>query len=613
MNAKDYQPIRDYAIIGDGHTAALVARDGSVDWFCCPRFDSAALFCRLLDANKGGRFRVGPVGEHESTRAYIDGTNVLTTTFRTSGGEFRLTDFMPVRRSDREGEHEPRILRLVEGLSGNSEAEVHFEPTFDYAREPARLAMCTGGLVARSAAGESLALSCSEKFVMAEAGARCRLRIRANQRIWIALNCARDAKPDDFQIEDAESELQRTCDHWHRWSAACSYDGPYLEFVRRSALVLKLLVHEPTGALVAAPTTSLPEVIGGGSNWDYRFTWLRDSALTLDALELIGYHDEAMRFLEWLEDLCLCEDGLHIVYRLNGSGRLSEQTLDHLEGYRGSRPVRIGNVAGTQAQLDVYGQIIDAVFVCHERLPRPMRPQLWSRLHDLADEAAARWREPDRGPWEIRGEPRHFVYSKLLCWVALDRALRIAGRLGEKGSHLERWQTEREQVRDAILSRGFNQKLGAFTYAFDEPVLDSSVLAIPLVGFLPATDPRMESTIEKIREGLGVRDLIFRNLTKDLRGEGTFSLCSFWLVENLTLAGRIDEARTLFERIVGFANDVGLLAEEIDPETGEFLGNFPQGYTHLALIRSAVRLAHADASAQGSGAARADSAMPRGR
>jgi len=597
-----YRPIRDYALIGDAHTAALVANDGSIDWCCWPHFDSPAVFCRLLDASKGGWFRVGPTGRHAASRSYIGLTNVLATTFTTDSGQLRLTDLMPMQRrtASRRGEDSGpshRILRLVEGLAGNVEVEVHFRPTFDYARAATTITPCPGGAMAR-AGRESLALSCPIHLQPDASGALVRrVHVAAGERLWMALAYQTDVEPGlaDLQVGDADADLTQTLDYWQRWSATCTYTGPYHDLVRRSALTLKLLTFEPTGALVAAPTTSLPEAIGGVRNWDYRYTWLRDSALILYALQTIGYHEEAMSFFDWLESLCLyCSGNLQIVYTIRGSPELPEQTLDHLEGYRQSGPVRIGNAAASQMQLDVYGEVLDAAYFCHERM-HMARPELWAVLQLLADWAAARWREPGQGIWEVRGRPRHFLYSKLLCWVALDRAIRLAERVGLPGD-VSRWQRTRDEICEAILTEGYNDALGAFTQAFGETALDASVLAIPLVGFLPPTDPRVRSTVDKIQEQLTSHGFVYRYLTDDgLPGEeATFAMCSFWLVDNLALAGRVDEARALFERIAGYANDLGLLSEEIEPESGELLGNYPQGFTHLALIRSALHIAKAE-------------------
>jgi GH15 family glucan-1,4-alpha-glucosidase len=605
VSENTYRPIRDYGLIGDAHTAALVSSDGSIDWLCWPRFDSPAVFCRLLDKDKGGHFRVGPAERRAAaSRAYVEGTNVLATVFSTDGGRFRLTDLMPVERLNQRHEGEDiashyRVIRLVEGLSGDAEVEVTFRPTFDYARAEATFEPYDGGIVARGGR-EALALSCPAVFREdAPGGVAARFKVAAGQRVWVALTYlagddAASVSPPEF---DADLELEQTLEYWREWSETCTYKGPYEQLVRRSALVLKLLTYEPTGALVAAPTTSLPEQLGGVRNWDYRFTWLRDSSLILYALQLLGYHEEATDFFEWLDRLCIpCGNELQIMYRIDGGSHLPERTLEHLEGYRGSRPVRVGNGAFDQKQLDIYGEVIDAAYLYHERMRRPVRPELWDTLRHLADQTVERWREPDHGIWEVRGGPRHFLYSKLLCWVALDRVVRMAAPDGLPGD-VNLWERTREEIRAAILEEGYDEKAGAFTQAFGDEALDACALVIPQVGFLPATDPRVLSTVERIRERLTSHGLVYRYLSEDglPGGEATFALCSFWLVDCLAEAGRADEARALFERIVGYANDLGLLAEEIDPVSGELLGNYPQGFTHLGLIRSALHIAKAEA------------------
>ena len=593
------RPIRDYAIIGNGQTTALVSREGSIDWCCWPRFDSPAVFCRLLDARRGGYFRIEPTRSYEASRSYAGRTNVLTTTFRTADGQVRLTDFMPAAFDAGGGQVFPhRILRRLEGVAGRVELEIEFRPTFDYARAGADLETHPRGAIARRGA-EALSLVCPARLRPQSDALGGRLSIAESECVWLVLTHGPAEAADEglhFSDADADGELERTADYWNRWSDACRYTGPDHDLVRRSALVLKLLIFEPTGALVAAPTTSLPEVIGGVRNWDYRYTWLRDSGLILDVLQQLGYHDESLRFIDWLEGLCLeCGGDLQIMYTVDGKSVPAEVLLDHLDGHRGSRPVRIGNDAARQTQHDAAGHVLDAVVLCLERMPRPVRPELWSLLHTLADRAAAGWREPDQGPWEVRGEPRHFLYSKLYCWVALDRALRLAERAGLSGN-VDVWRRERQAVREAILAHGYHDEMGAFTQSFGSTALDASVLMMPLVGFLPASDPRIRSTVERLQEQLARECLVYRYTIDDgMPGrEGSFVLCSFWLVSNLAQSGRVQEARKLFEHICGFANDLGLLAEEIDPASGELLGNFPQGFTHLGLIRAALHLAEAE-------------------
>jgi GH15 family glucan-1,4-alpha-glucosidase len=602
---RGYRPIRDYALIGDAHTAALVASDGSIDWCCWPHFDSPAVFCRLLDAGKGGFFQVRPVRNYAVTRSYLGPTAIVTTTFETDDGRVRLTDFMPVERlvEGHRGEDigsSRRILRLIEGLAGSVEIELSLRPTFDYARAKADIAVSEGGAVARSGA-DCLVLSSPVGLTLDETGTvRGRFRVSQGERVWVSLSYYGEAAPEDLKPSPPEGDrqLEQTREYWEEWWSDCRYEGPYRDLVRRSALTLKLLTFEPTGALVAAPTASLPEEIGGVRNWDYRYTWLRDSALTIYALQLLGYHEEAADFFEWLDRLCItCRDHqLQIMYTIDGKSHLPELTLDHLEGYRGSRPVRIGNAAYGQKQLDVYGEVLDAAHLYHERTRQPMRADWWDELSFMADETVRQWREPDYGIWEVRGGPRHFLHSKLMCWVALDRAVRLTSRL-HTSHDTARWVRAREEIRRAILDEGYDDKVGAFTQAFGEQALDASALIIPLTGLLPATDPRVVSTVERIREQLTSRGLVYRYLNEDglPGGEATFAMCSFWLVDNLALQGRREEARELFERITAYASDTGLLAEEIDPVSGELLGNYPQGFTHLALIRSALHIAKSEA------------------
>ena len=592
---RGYRAIGDYAVIGDGHTVALVASDGSIDWLCLPDLDSDAVFCRLLDDRKGGFFRVGPFGDHVSARGYLGDSNVLVTTFTAAAGVVRLTDFMPPPGSD----HPSTVLRLVEGVAGATEVEIVFRPSLGFGAATTETRVTPDGAVA-SAGKERLFLSAPVVLEPdARGGARGAATVSAGDRFWVTAVLGEAA--GTATAPDADRLLDETLEYWREWSARCTYEGPYHPLVRRSALTLKLLAFAPTGAVAAAPTTSLPEEVGGVRNWDYRYTWLRDASLILYALQSIGYHDEADAFFEWLERLCLrCREHLQIMYTVRGDENLTECTLGHLDGWRSSRPVRVGNAAATQTQLDVFGELLDAAHLHLDAMPSAFQAGTWEVLCLLADRAAQRWREPDAGIWEVRGGLRHFLYSKLLCWVALDRAIAIAETNRAPGD-IEVWRRERDAVREAILTEGYDSGLGAFTQSFGDPALDASALAIPLVGFLPPTDARVRSTVERIQETLTADGLVYRYLPEASPdglpgGEATFALCSFWLVDNLALAGRLDEARELFERITGYANDVGLLSEEIDPRTGELLGNFPQGFTHLALIQSALAIAEAEAA-----------------
>lgn len=599
-----YLPLRDYAIIGDAHSAALLARDGSIDWCCWPDFDSPAVFCRLLDARQGGYFRIGPTAaNYNCSRSYLELTNVLQTTFETDSGRVRLTDLMPVERLDTkqagdDGRPGCEILRLVEGLDGVVEFEIVFRPTFDYARGHTTISVCDRGAVAKTNS-QSLVLYCPVPLSMDSEGAPAgRFQVAAGESVWISLTYQAHAGPEDVrpQLGDAQARLERTLSYWKRWSETSTYEGPYSGLVHRSALVLKLLTFEPTGALVAAPTTSLPEEIGGTRNWDYRFTWLRDSALTIYALQLLGYRQEATDFFNWLDRLRLASHGdMQIMYTIRGESDLSESTLAHLEGYCRSSPVRVGNSAFQQRQIDVYGEVLDAVHLYYDRTRRSVKEDWWDEVCLMADQAAAGWREPDHGIWEVRGARRHYLYSKLMCWVALDRALKLGAPTGSHDTTRE-WEEARNEIRSAILAEGYNPRVGAFTQVLGGSTLDACALVIPFSGFLSANDPRMLSTVKAIREQLTSHGMVYRYLNDDgLPGnEGAFAMCTFWLADSLALAGRVDEAREVFERVVSFANETGLLSEEIDPVSGELLGNFPQGFTHLALIRAALHIAKAE-------------------
>ena len=592
-SAGGYPPIADYAAVGDGRTVALVGRDGSVDWCCMPDIDSPAVLCRILDRDRGGWFRVAPQEALSSMRSYVGDTNVLATEFTTPTGRVRVTDFMPITNGAAEA---PAIVRVVDGVDGTVDVEVALRPTFDYARGQSTIRLTPGGAEANGQGG-SVVLRAPVRL---DADGGCVTGVRrvgAGERFSVVL--AWGDGTGYAAAGDTDALLRQTLAYWEDWSTRCTYDGPYTALVRRSALVLKLLAFAPTGAVVAAPTASLPEDVGGERNWDYRYTWLRDASLILFALQAIGYHDEADAFFGWLQDLCIkCRGDLRIMYTVNGGEDLPEQVLGHLDGYRGSKPVRVGNAAATQTQLDIYGAVLDAAHLHLDAGHGRLDPQMWEVLRKVADLAAARWAEPDEGIWEVRGPARHFLYSKLLCWVALDRAVHLATEYDLPGN-TRRWQTVRDEIRHAVLDRGYDQTLGAFTQSFGDPTLDASALVVPLVGLLPPDDPRVRSTVDAVQRRLTSHGLVYRYRPGEARDglageEATFALCSFWLVDNLALAGRVDEARELFERVTAYANDVGLLAEEIDPSTGQLLGNYPQGFTHLGLIRSALAIAEAE-------------------
>ncbi|MBV9174511.1 MAG: glycoside hydrolase family 15 protein [Chloroflexi bacterium] len=610
-----YPPVADYAVVGDCHTAALIARDGSVDWLCPGRFDAPAVFCRILDLDKGGCFRSAPTGSFHVERRYVGDTNVLETTFSTDGGRLRMTDVMPLhkRTSDHQGNDAAaanRLLRSLECLDGEVELRVQFNPTFNFGRDQTHLDLhASAGAIARSH-DQYLTLACDGISLEQDAhgGVSGVLRLHKGEHRWLALTCAQNRRDAEqgLHVNDGQHQLRHTTEYWRQWAARCTYRGPYRDKVVRSALALKLLTYEPTGAVVAAPTTSLPERVGGGRNWDYRYTWLRDSSLILYALLTIGYGDEAADFTHWLERTVGSDSRQmpKIMYGIDGRSDLPEKTLDHLDGYCGSKPVRIGNAAASQHQLDIFGEVLRATEMHyrqgtdapHEGEParprsNPPSDEAWTVLRELVEQAATHWDERGSGIWEVRGGPEPFLYGKLMCWSALDSGVRLAQQY-HLNAPIDDWQHTRDEIRNAILEQGYNAKIGAFTQSFGSDTLDASALIIPQIGFLSATDSRVASTVDQIRHHLTRDGLVYRYRTKDglAGGEGTFTLCTFWLVDALALCGEHEEARALFEKLISFTNDLGLLSEEIDPDNREQLGNFPQGFSHLALIGAAVNL-----------------------
>jgi alpha,alpha-trehalase len=601
-----YPPIADYAIVGDCHTAALIGRDTSIDWLCPRRFDAPAVFCRLLDERRGGYLRTAPPERFTSQRAYCADTNVLETELAQAGARVRLTDLMPVhqRSAHRRGQDvgsSQRLLRLVEGAGGELELEVVFKPTFNFARDTAEISTLGGLGVVAQCDGEYLTLACrAADFQHTGDGAvRGRMRLRAGERQWVVLTSSEDPDRARESLTPArcDDQLERTLDYWRRWSAVCTYHGPYRQQVLRSALVLKLLTYEPTGAVVAAPTTSLPESIGGSRNWDYRYTWLRDASLILYALMTLGYDDEGTDFMHWLEHT-IGDDPTRtpqIMYGIDSCTELPEHVLDHLEGYRCSAPVRVGNAAASQRQLDIYGEVLRAAAL-HYRRPDSDPAQAWPVLRGLVEQAAANWQQPGHGIWEVRSGPTQYTYGKLMCWAAVDAGVKLASHHG-LDAPLSEWCRTRDAIRDAILQHAYADDLGAFTQAFGNQTLDASSLIIPRIGFLPPADARVRSTVRTIHERLTRHGQVYRYRTPDgLRGsEGTFTLCTFWLADALALEGSLDAAHDVFARGLSATNDLGLLAEEVDPGTGEQLGNFPQGFSHLALVGAAVDLARVEA------------------
>ena len=597
MRADGYAPIREYAAIGDGRTTALVASDGSIDWLCLPDVDSPSVFAAILDAERGGRFALAPEVPFEDERRYLPGTNVLETTFRTAAGAVRVTDAMTLPLAGIAPLRE--VARRVEGLSGSVPLAWSVEPRFQYGTQAARLGRRNGLAVADAgatavavrawAAGQTGGADLRDGSIVG------RIEVRDGDRALLALSAAYQEPLVFGSRDEVEQRLDGTIAFWRKWTEKRDYDGPWKDDVLRSVLALKLLVYSPSGAIAAAPTTSLPETLGGERNWDYRFAWIRDSAFTLEALLDLGCPAEAHAFFWWLMHASqLTHPRLQVLYQLDGGNRAPEQELP-LEGYRGSRPVRIGNAAVDQRQLDIYGDLFQAVWVYVER-GNDIDREAGARLASTAGLVCDVWREPDRGLWEVRSDPLHFVQSKMMCWIALDRAARLAERGQLPREHAARWRREAEAVRDFVEEQGFSEAKGSYVRFAGSEELDASLLLGSLMGYCDGDDPRMAGTIDAIRRELGQGPYVHRYTGEDgLEGrEGAFLCCSFWLVEALARAGRLDEAAELMESLLELANDVGLYAEEIDPRTGEFLGNFPQGLTHLGLVSAAVAYASAD-------------------
>lgn len=596
MKRPRYAPIRDYGIIGDLHSAALVDRLGSIDWFCAPRFDSPAVFGRLLDADKGGSMSVVPDGEYiADSRRYLPGTNVLETGLSSPEGRLLITDFM-VAKEQMHKHHDDHILvRQLEAPDGDLIAHVRVDARFDYGRQEPEVEV-TGGGHCLVLSHQALHLHCDGPGLWVREGRAMVQRVALTRGQPQSVLLRYDGTMSHHRDYDPAKLLDWTRRFWEDWIKRCEYDGPYRDLVFRSALVLKLLIYAPEGSIVAAPTTSLPEWIGGQRNWDYRFTWLRDSAFLIYALQLLGYHDEAADFIRWLERI---HDGqpnrFQIMYGIDGRTEIDEFELSELEGYRSSRPVRIGNGAADQKQLDVYGEVVDSAYL-HLRYGKAKAAPMRDTLVAMVDQAVEHWEEPDCGIWEMRGGLQHFVYSKLLCWVALDRGIRLSRELKVDQARCDQWIWTREKVRHTILTRGWSEKLGAFRQVLDEDHLDATALMIPLLRFLPPLDPRMRQTVKTIQRDLTDENgFVYRYRRDDGLGssEGTFLLCSFWLVDNLALQGQLAPARDLFERLTSHGNDLGLFAEELDPDSEELLGNFPQAFTHLGIVNAAAHLERA--------------------
>jgi alpha,alpha-trehalase len=594
------QPVANYGLLADCNSAALVDRDGSIDWLCLPRYDSDAVFARILGSD-AGHWSIRPRGSYTSERRYVPGTLVVETTFTTDSGSVRLRDAMAFAEGQRGHElghdapHE--VLRSVEGVSGTVELDLELAPRPEYGLVKPLVRLENGG--ARTFGAGRLAVRSDAPLEIQDSTIRAAFEVAEGERLGFSMRWAPPELREAHEATPSGRVAERIDDTvvaWRSWEAEHDiYDGPHREMVRLSSRVLKGLTYRPTGAIVAAPTTSLPETVGGERNWDYRFSWIRDSSLTIEALYIGTCSDEAEEFVSFMTSSAggrAGEGSLQIMYGIGGEHDLSERELPHLSGWRESRPVRVGNGAWNQVQLDVYGELLNSLWLYREKIGE-LHTEIQAFVADLADTAARRWREKDSGMWEMRGEPRHHLSAKVLCWTALDRAAKLAPQLGEYAK-MKEWEAARDEIRAAILERGWSEEKQAYVQSFDSDELDAAQLLMPVLGFLPADDQRMRSTIEAIARELTEDGLVLRyrndeGLNADgLTGEeGTFVICSFWLVACLARSGELERAEKLFDQLAGYANDLGLLAEEVDTDSGEQLGNFPQAFSHIGLITAA--------------------------
>ncbi|SEF14786.1 Glucoamylase (glucan-1,4-alpha-glucosidase), GH15 family [Rhizobiales bacterium GAS191] len=583
--------VEDYAMIGDCHTAALVSRDGEIDWLCLPRFDSPACFAKLVGTKDHGFWSLKPGADSvESKRAYRDFSLVLETEHRTRTGAVRVTDFMPI------GTNAPQVVRIVEGMKGEVAMRMELAIRFDYGLTVPWVTR-TGWNDIRAVAGpNTLVLRADADTRGEDMMTVADFAVREGESVAFALAWGPSHEVDPRPV-DPKLALSETLKFWAGWSGKCRYEGPSPEAVRRSLATLKALTHLPTGGIIAAPTTSLPEKIGGVRNWDYRFCWLRDSAFSLVALMDAGYVDEALAWRDWVgRAVAGNPEQTQILYGVGGERLMPELELDWLPGYEDSRPVRIGNAAATQFQLDIFGEVADAMYQSRHRQLPPIEGG-WAHTVSLMNHLAEIWQGPDEGIWEVRGPRQQFVHSKVMAWVAFDRTIK-RGEAGGREAPFDKWRAVRDAIHRDVCEKGFDREIGSFVQAYGSTALDASLLRIPVVGFLPAQDERVRGTIAAIERGLMIDGLVLRYRTEETEdglpvGEGAFLPCTFWFADCLVLLGRLDEATALFERLASLCNDVGLLAEEYDPRAKRMLGNFPQAFSHVALINTGLRLAQA--------------------
>ena len=598
-----YLPIGDYGIIGDMRSVALIGKNGSLDWCCLPYFDSPSVFAAILDDRKGGRWILSPEGDPFLKQIYLPDTNVLVTRFFSDQGMAELVDFMPIG-PEAGGQTEQaarQIVRMVKAIRGTVRFRTECRPAFDYARRPHLLELMSDSKVAIfSTPQQRLVLKGTHGLVRDGDGITANFTLDENHEAWFVLrqlSGSDDTGPVIAEPIDTANLLSETLRYWRSWSTRNQYHGRWREMVHRSALVLKLMTFLPSGAIVAAPTTSLPEEIGGVRNWDYRYSWVRDAAFTVYAQMRLGYTEEAAAFAHFIQarakEKAAGEGPLNVMYGIDGRHDLPEQTLDHLEGYRCSRPVRVGNAAAGHLQLDIYGELMDALYL-YDKYGSMLSFDMWQDIERMLDWLVKNWDQPDQSIWEVRGGRREFTYSKLQCWVALDRGVRLA-RKHSFPTEGDIWRMERNRIYNAIMDKGWDERDGSFTQYFGADAVDASSLMMPLMLFISPTDPRMLGTLDRIRRELLSDTLVRRyDIRKAARdglpgGEGSFSVCSFWLVEAMSRAGYVEDAQLLFEKMLSHANHLGLFSEEISMK-GELVGNFPQALTHLGLISAAVNL-----------------------
>jgi GH15 family glucan-1,4-alpha-glucosidase len=598
-----FTPIEDYGVIGNLETCPLIGRDGSIDWCCFPHIESSSVFASILDDEGGGHFAVQPATDFESEQAYVTQTNVLQTEFRTDSGTLELTDFMPVSTKVLSGHTPSAIYRKATCTEGTIEVDVGFAPRFDYERAGTTVEETSEGVLARGN-GEQLYLWSPVSFETSEGEtehATASVSLGTDETVWLVLQY-NDREPRE--AADCEALLREVIDYWQEWThqcldeSGCRFGGSAHENVIRSGLMLRLLMNPQTHAIAAAPTTSLPEEIGGIRNWDYRYAWIRDAAFTIQALYELGHDREARNGFDWCLTMCHKDDPGeigHPLYGLHYPASMTETTLDHLSGYRDSVPVRVGNKAGDQDQLDTYGELIMAIYTATNYGENIFESE-WEVLREVIEYVCGVWMNKDSGIWEARSEPKHNVHSKVLCWAAIDRGIRIAEE-NDFNAPFERWKDECDAIREAVLDEGFDEDLGSFTQTFEGETVDAAALRIAGVGFLPFDDDRIQGTIDAVMDYLMTDEGLVQRYEGDdgLPGkDNPFVLCTFWLVDCLALSGRIEEARDLFESTMQYASPLGLFAEEIDPETGEHRGNFPQAFSHIGLINSTLYLNKAE-------------------